>query len=316
VRAEFVERGTELVLSADAHDLHLLSTEQARGGPVEVRGQVIDVGRLEPGDPRLGDYPTRRSIGEWPRPGTHLVLSVTGVAEAPLAAVPSVRALTLEPWKFEGQRIQLNGRFRGRNLYGDVPAAPGRTRYDFVLAAPEGAVWITGLRPRGRNFDLDVERRLDTKRWLEVTGTVARCGSHLCLEAGDIKLGTEPEIAAEPEAGPPASLRTPAEVVFSSPLDGETDIRTTTTVRVQFSKGLRQATLEGRILARYAGTAESNPPLEIQTSYDATIPAIEIVFTRPLEPFRTITVELGSGILAFDGAPLAPWSATFSVGDR
>ena len=318
LRAEFVESGTEFVLRADGHELRLLTSEQARSGPVEVRGQVIDVGRLDPGDPRLGDYPRRRGIEEWPRPGTHLVLGLTSVDDAPVAAAPSVRALTLEPWKFEGQAVTLVGRFRARNLLGDLPAAPGRSRYDFVLGAAEGALWVTGIRPRGRGFELDVERRLDTQRWVEVTGVVTRCGGSLvCLEASGIALAAEPEtVAAPPEADPSAPPPAPAEVIFSIPLEDETDVLMTATVRIQFSKGLREASLEGKVRAIYAGGASPETPLEITTTYDAAVPALEIAFARPLEPFRTVTVELLPGIVAFDDAPLTPWRATFTVGAR
>ena len=42
--------------------------------------------------------------------------------------------------------------------------------------------------------------------------------------------------------------------------------------------------------------------------------AIEIRFTRPPDPFRTIRVDLLEGIRTFDGAPVRPWMLTFSVG--
>ena len=69
------------------------------------------------------------------------------------------QAVALEPWKFEGTPVTLTGNFRGRNLYGDQPGAPGLGKFDFVLRGTEGAVWVTGQQPRGRGFDLDVNRR-------------------------------------------------------------------------------------------------------------------------------------------------------------
>jgi hypothetical protein len=36
--------------------------------------------------------------------------------------------------------------------------------------------------------------------------------------------------------------------------------------------------------------------------------------TQPFEAFRTVKVELLDGIKAFDGAPVTPWTVTFSVG--
>jgi hypothetical protein len=36
--------------------------------------------------------------------------------------------------------------------------------------------------------------------------------------------------------------------------------------------------------------------------------------SKPLEAFRTIKIELVDGVKTFDGAPIKPWSMTFSVG--
>ena len=59
---------------------------------------------------------------------------------------------------------------------------------------------------------------------------------------------------------------------------------------------------------------EAAPPLAFKTKYDAATRAVQITFAAPLVPFRTVKVELSADILAFDGAPLKPWSLTFSVG--
>ena len=56
------------------------------------------------------------------------------------------------------------------------------------------------------------------------------------------------------------------------------------------------------------------PPLQFTNSYDAATRAVEIRFTRPPEPYRTIRVDLLEGIRTFDGAPVRPWMLTFSVG--
>ena len=55
-------------------------------------------------------------------------------------------------------------------------------------------------------------------------------------------------------------------------------------------------------------------PLEFQHTYDAGTRAIEIKFTQPLDRFRTVRIELLEGIKAFDGAPVKPWTLTYSVG--
>jgi hypothetical protein len=317
LRGEFAESGVELVLRADASDLRLVNPDAATGGTVEVRGQIIDVGRLEPGDPRLMGYAAERPREQWPRPGAELVLHVSSVTPADPGIVPSVRAIALEPWRFDGQTVTLRGMFRARNLFGDLPAAPGKDRHDFVLSGSEGAIWVTGRRPRGRDFEFDVERRMDADRWLEVSGVVTRCGTLVCLDASGIALAAapDPEPIVEESPVPPAPLP-PVEVVFSLPTDGEIDVSPASTVRVQFSKELRSDSIEGRIRARYIAAQPGDPPLEVTAGYDGASRAIQLTFARPLEPYSTVVVEVLEGMVAADGADVLPTRITFSVGAR
>jgi hypothetical protein len=313
VRGEFVELGAEFVLRANNRDLRLMNTEQVTKGPVEVRGQFFDVGKLERSDPRLGPYAERFKAADWPRAGTEFALKVTAVSAAAPAVTPSVRALTLEPWKFDGQTVTVLGNFRARNLFGDVPEAPGKSRYDFVLSAAEGAIWVTNMRPRGRGFDLDVERRLDSGRWLEVTGAVSIHRGLALVSATQMVLGTPPavtESTAEPVA--PAVPLQPLEVVFSAPTADETDVPRTTRVRVQFSRGLREATLTNQVRVSYVGDS-TGAPIASKAVYDPAARSITITFSAPLEPYRTVKVELLDGIRGFDDGPFKPWSVTFSV---
>ena len=314
LRGEFVERNAQLVFSAEALDLPLLNPEQATKGAVEVRGQVIDVGRLEREDVRLRSYAERRGNRDWPKPGMELILNVTGVTEAQVAPTPTVRSVALEPWKYEGRPVALIGNFRGRNLFGDLPEAPGKGRYDFVLGGAEGAVWIVGLRPRGKGFDLDVDRRIDSNRWLQVTGMVSRARGLVLVTATEILLAKEPEgPALTPEISTASLPSAPAQVVFSQPTPDETDVARNVAVRVQFSRGLREASLPGKVRVSYAGGASPAQPIDFKMSYDAGLRALQITFARPLEPLRKVTVELLEGLTAFDGAPVTPWSLTFTV---
>ena len=316
VRGEFVERGTTLVLRANDQDLDLLNPQEAKGGAVEVRGQVFDVGRLEPGDGRLRMYTERRGDTPWPRPGTELILQVSNVETAAPAVTPSLRAVTLEPWKFEGQTVTMNGAFRGRNLFGDLPGAPGKSRYDFVLSGPEGALWITGLRPRGKGFDFDVERRMDTNKWLAVTGVVRYQNGLVTVAGSDVALTTAPEEPAPVSEAPAPRTVPPLDVVFSSPTEDETDVLQSTVVRIQFSRGVRETSLKGQIRVSYVGAQASDPPLAVTATYDAATRAIQLKFAQPFERFRTVRVDLLDGITAFDGGAFKPWTLTFSVGAR
>ena len=314
VHGEFVEEGARVMLRGGERDIRvLLNDNKTMTGMVEVRGVMIDVGRLEAGDPRLASYDGARDPERWPQPGEDLLLSVTGVAGAQLATSPTVRGLALQPWRFDGQTVTVVGEFRGRNLFADLPNAPGISRYDFVVRSVDTAVWVTGLRPRGKGFDLNVDARVDTGRWLQVSGTVSMDKGLVSIAATTIATATAPkaEAPADDEPAMPAVPLRPGTVTFNTPTADETDVPATSAVRVQFSRGLDPRTLPGNIRASYL----VNPaPIELQQTYDAGNNSIQIRFAQPLERFGTVKVELLEGIKMFDGAPLTPWALTFSVG--
>jgi Bacterial Ig-like domain len=322
IRGELAEDGKRLMLRSDAHEMRAIMSEgaSAKKGPVEVRGVLIDVGRLEPTDPRLTGIADGRDAERWPRPGEELVLRVTSVAEAETASTASVRSLTLEPWKFDGQNVTVVGNFRGRNLFGDLAGSPNKSKYDFVLRGAEGAVWVTSLRPKGDKFDLDINRRVDSDRWLEVTGKVVYERGLVSIEATRMKLTTAPQVQAEREEPATAAVPLqPVQVVFSSPTDGETDVSPSAPIRVQFSRGLNEASLANDIRISYVGatasTADAAATLAFGLSYDAGSRSIQIKMKEPFQSFRTVRVQLLDGVKGFDGASLTPWTLTFSVGN-
>jgi hypothetical protein len=317
LRGEFAESDARVTFRAADQEMRvfLASGVSATSGPVEIRAQMIDIGRLEPTDPRVAPVAGDRDAERWPRPGEELVLLVSGVTSAQPAATPSLRALALEPWRFEGQKITVVGQFRGRNLLGDLPASPAKGRYDFVLRSADGSVWVTGLRPRARNVELSVDARVDTGRWVQVTGTVARERGLVMIEGTTFAEASAPELPTTSEEPPaPVVPLPPVEVVFSSPTPDETDVAATTSVRVQFSRGLNPTTLAGQIRVSYLGAQPGSTPPQFQHTYDPANRAVEIKFTQPLEAFRTVRIEFLDGLKAFDGGPFTTWTLTFSVG--
>jgi hypothetical protein len=320
LRGEFVENERRFSLRGGDSEIRiqLSANVTTASGAVEVRGQLIDVGRLEAGDPRAGTVIDGRETSAWPRPGEELLLHVTGVTPSQPLVTPTLRALALEPWKFAGQTVTVTGNFRGRNLFGDLPDAPGKGRYDFIVRSGEGSVWVTGMRPRGSGFDFDVDRRIDSNRWLEVTGPLLHDRGLVRIEAKKIALAKAPE-RSDPDRddGAPVSAvpLTPAEVVFNSPAEGEIDVSSSTSIRVQFSKGLAEPSLAGRVRASYVGAPAGAEAPTLKTTYDGANRAIEIKFDKPLEPLRTVKIEILEGVTAFDRAPFAPWTLTFTVGE-
>jgi hypothetical protein len=112
----------------------------------------------------------------------------------------------------------------------------------------------------------------------------------------------------------------PPEVVFSTPTEDETDVATTTSVRVQFSRDIDPATIKGHVRVSYsqAQSAErgepDTPPVDFTTQYNNANRVLEVRFAKPLERFRTIKVELLEGITGTDGQGLKPWTLTFALG--
>ena len=321
LRGELSEAGGRVMLRSDEQEIRvMLNDTRLVDGPVEMRAQLIDVGRLEPGDPRLANY-GQRDEDRWPRPGEELLLSALNTSPAQPFTTPSVRALALEPWKFQDQAVSLVGQFRGRNLFGDLPDAPKKSRYDFVLKVADASVWVTGLRPRGKGFDLNVDARVDTSVWVDVNGVVKQERGLVTIEATKIATAEAPAATGGPEepaiALPPSP---PIEVVFSSPTEGETDVSVNGVIRIQFSRSIAPDSLKGNLRIGYLGAesferGEAQPPgIEVKTSYDPGTRALEIAFIRPLERFRTVRLQLLEGVKGFDGTAVVPWTLTFAVG--
>ena len=325
-----VEQGGEaLYLSDGARRILLADTGNrtaAAGTRVEVTGTFWDVGRLQPDDARLPTFDFRalsRAVlsRDWPSPGELLVVLVETARPAASTAEPSLRAIALEPGKFEGRGVMIAGRFRGANLYGDLPTVAAKGKWDFVLQAADAAVWVTGLQPRGKTFNLDPKARVDTGRWLRVSGIVRHEGALVWIEAQEIQAtDVQTETEAEPPAGEPVyrvKLATPPAVIFSAPVQDDTDVAATTEVRVQFSRDMDPATFKDRVKASYFGASPDSPgPPAITFAYRQALRVLEIRFSAPLERFRTVRVELLDGTASIDGLTLGAWTLTFSVGGR
>lgn len=295
------------------------------GRQVEASGTFIDVARLSDGDLRLRELDVERLSQERlgkPAPGNGelLVLLVDALSDADPFPAPSVRALALDPGRYLDQRVTVSGRFRGRNLYGDQPNAPGTSRWDFVVQSADASIWVVGARPRGRGFNFDLNSRLDTTRWLEASGIVRIERGLVVLEASELR-EVQPVAEAQPEAVVHVPIAAPPpEVIFSAPTEDETDVPIDTTVRIQFSRDMDAATFVGQIRVRYLAAESMErgepapPPVQVTPSYDGGRRVLELRFSEPLERFRTLEVELRDGITATDGQALVPWTLRFRLG--
>jgi len=315
-------------VSDDNGSVNVLFKGSAPDGLDEIRGEFWDIGRMKPDEPQLAAYDLLKTFGfdpngAWPRPGEVTAIVATNISQAVLPSTPSLRSLVLHPARFVDQKVTITGQFGGRNLFGDLPDAPGKSRYDFVLRSSDSAIWISGAQPKGKGFNFSLDSRLDSGRWLEVTGTVkAGRGLEWIEVAPDgIQLGKAPTDSAPVETDQVRVAPAPRpEVVFSTPTQDETDVSMGTIVRIQFSRDIDQATFKAHLKAHYieAQTIEKGEPvtpsIEFTTQYTAATRVLELRFTKPLERFRTVHVDLTDEVLGTDKQALQPWTLSFDTG--
>ena len=321
----------QLKVSDDDGSIHVVFKGNAPDGLDEVRGEFWDIGRMKADDIRLTAYDLRATFkvdpeAPWPRPGEVTAIIATAITPATVPPAPTIRAIVLNPARYLDQKVAITGQYSGRNLLGDLPDAPAKSRYDFVLRSADAALWVANMRPKtkdanGKEIELGLDARIDTSRWLTVRGTVRQARGLLVLDAdaGSLTLARPPTETPDEQpivvpAGPPPV------VIFSAPTQDETDVSMGTTVRIQLSRDIDPATLRGKIRVRYleAQSVERGEPVtpvaEFTSQYNGANRVVELRFAKPLERFRTIKIDLLEGILGTDAQPLKPWTLTFSLG--
>jgi hypothetical protein len=323
VRRDVEPAGSLLRLANTAKPVFVVwrdSSSAPRSG--EVRGEFWDVGRLERTDSRFSNVNFQpildaASNGQWPsRDQVFLILGASAV-DSPLPDDPNLRALALAPERFIGKGVTITGRFRGANLFADLPQGAGtKGRWDFVLQSADAAIWVSGIRPRGQGFDYDINSRVDTGHWLKVAGTLRRDGALPWIEATSISEATPPSEAVAEVVVPPPPQPLP-QVVFSTPTADETDADRAAPIRIQFSRDMDPRTFGGRVKVSYTGAAAPDAPAmpNFSVRYNEGTRALEIRLAAPLDRFRTVKVELLEGINSnIDNQPLKPYTLTFTTG--
>jgi Bacterial Ig-like domain len=320
VRHAVKQTGALFELDATAKPVFIFWKDRPVGSDGEIRGEFYDLGRMQEGDSRFSSYdftPIIEAVnkGRWPaRDQLFVILGATFI-EGSLPPAPTIRAIALAPEKYEGREVTLTGRFKGRNLYGDVPQGVAKSKWDFILQSADAALWVTGARPKGKDFDLDPGARVDTGRWLEVKGTVQRDGTAVWVAAKEVRLATAPAEVPIEITGPPLPPEPPPTVIFSAPLAGETDFPAAGKIRIQFSRDMNASTFRDRIRIHYAGpNAPSVAPPSFTATYNDLNRSVEIKFKEPLASYQLIEVQLTEGITAIDGQVLKPWALRFTTG--
>ena len=291
---------------------------------LEIEGTFWDVGRLQPNDPRMAGHGiaamSERLLGKpWPSSGELRLLIAEETRRADAPAGTTIRTISLEPGRYRDRTVTVTGRFRARNLFGDLPEAPGNTRDDFVLQSGDASIWVVGMEPKGDGFDFDVMARVDTNRWLQVTGVVAGGDRLTTIEAERLTSVERPAPAAARREAPRPEPGLPAEVIFSAPTQDDDGVALGALVRFQFSRDMAPDSFEGSVRAAYvgaagAGNAAGAGTLELAVEYLPRNRVLNVQFAEPLLPYRPVAVTLGDGIEAVDGAALVPYTLRFATG--
>jgi hypothetical protein len=185
------------------------------GGQVELRGIVrrvrkkeyvgperIDLDLIE--DPSLPILPDPEKVS-LPTTVTITVLSFSDIepgAPKSRGAVTdreSAANVKSDPSYWASKKVRLAGLFRGRNLFGDLPARSQRKPTDWVLKDGDVAFWVTEKEPKGKGWSLDPSYKGDAVRWLEVVGIPEVAEGVLYLRASQVRLTKKPDAPTEPE---------------------------------------------------------------------------------------------------------------------
>ena len=222
----------------------------------------------------------------------------------------SLETLVARAARMEGKTVRVAGQFRGRNLYGDLPASSEKNRGDWVIKDDVYSVWVTGKKPKGSGWALDPSLKRDTGKWIEVIGRVETRGNYVYLRAAKVMPGAppKPDSQAQAPAPPPEKPKVPPIVVFALPLDGEAEVPRQSRFVVQFSKDMDEETFKGRVVLRYVGRLmPGDRELDgVTISYDGGRRALTVDPGDVLRNGRQIELLLLPGIVDVDGLALEP----------
>jgi hypothetical protein len=216
----------------------------------------------------------------------------------------TISALLAAPQMAVGQTVSVLGKFRGRNLFGDLPHDSQGQGGDWVIKDDRYAMWVVGA-PAGAGFKLDPGSPEDTSSWLEITGEPVVRRGRLVLRARDVALVPPPPGARVlPVRQLVGGQEKSPSVVFCLPVEGD-PIPADTRFVIQFSKQMDEESFSGRVRVRYV-ESPGEEAFTIKARYDEERRALVIDPGTRLRPGREVEIELLPGIIDVDGLALEP----------
>ncbi len=135
--------------------------------------------------------------------GTALPKAAPGATLAPTAGL-TVSDLLKNRTRYANEQISVTGRYRARDVKGELKGQPAITVNDWVLSDGTTAIWVTGRGPA--DLSLTGDRDIDTP--LLVEGTLRDVGGKPVLDARTVIVaGRAPVVAT---GGTPTAGGTPA----------------------------------------------------------------------------------------------------------
>jgi hypothetical protein len=217
----------------------------------------------------------------------------------------SVRHVVEQPAALAGVTVRVVGKFRGRNLFGDL-AGPA-PRGGWVLKAKRHAVWVTGHRPAGPGFRLNPDLERDTTQWLEVVGTVATVDGRAVVRARTVSLALPQTFVWN---GPRLRPDPRPDVVFTLPLPEDEASPRDGRLLVQWSAYMDEETFEGRVRVLLGrGDVAEREARRARLAYDDGRRVLIVDPGEPLPAGGVVEVRLLPGIEDVYGAVIAPAAA-------
>jgi hypothetical protein len=146
-------------------------------------------------DPELPPLPDRGGHPTWPRNSVTFwgIIDATPGARAEANREASaLQAVVADPSRFEDSDVTLVGRFRGANLFGDLPTTTRLDEADWVIADGDAALWVTGKPPRGDGWRLSLRDESESRWWIEVRGRIEVRDGIPYLQAKQLRLRPAP----------------------------------------------------------------------------------------------------------------------------
>jgi hypothetical protein len=257
-------------------------------------GQEVEVAGVVRRLPGFADGPTLE-VAFWECQGPDRVRPSDDVRTV------TIRDLAERPADLAGQTVRVVGKFRGRNLFKDLPEPSPSGGW--VLKSGRHAAWIVGHGPSGPGFRLDPHLMPDTTRWLEVVGRVETKDGRAVLRARAVALSAP---ATFVWSGPRLRTDPRPEVVFTLPLADEDVPDSGARLLVQFSAYMDEESFEGRVRLRYGGEDDGRELRRVRWSYDDVRRVLILDPGERLRQGAVIELLLLPGILDVHAAPLEP----------